>query len=180
MRISSVLLAMVGVIGNVTGQWPKDARRSGSCLLPRRLACEALAQEPINHLFNLKLGWCGVRDCAGPPSLLARDPAENFGRDRWVVDRRKVGDFPLREPAGPVRDIDRHIGPRPKARMIRPPIAPYSSQFPLVLLEIPATLSGIFLPSRIQAGFWSSRRRHPIALLAEIGLASQGRLISVE
>jgi hypothetical protein len=64
--------------------------------------------------------------------------------------------------------------------MIRPPIAPCSSQFPLILLEIPATLSETSLPSRIPAGFWSSRRRHPIALLAEIGLASQGRLISVE
>jgi hypothetical protein len=54
----------------------------------RRFACEAFAQEPIHHQLglNLKLGWCGVHDCTGPPSLLARNPAENFGRDLWVVD----------------------------------------------------------------------------------------------
>jgi hypothetical protein len=51
-------------------------------------ACETFAQEPIHHQLslNLKLGWGGVHDCAGPPSLPARNPAENFGRDWWVVD----------------------------------------------------------------------------------------------
>jgi hypothetical protein len=45
-------------------------------------------QEPVHHQFgfNLKLRRCGVHDCAGPPSLLARNPAENFGGDWWVVD----------------------------------------------------------------------------------------------
>jgi hypothetical protein len=59
-----------------------------SACAARRFACEAFAQEPIHHLLrlNLKLGWCGVHDCAGPPSLLARNPTENFGRDWWVVD----------------------------------------------------------------------------------------------
>ena len=54
----------------------------------RRFAREAFAQEPINHQLglDLKLGWYGVRDCAGPPPLLARDPAENFGCDWRVVD----------------------------------------------------------------------------------------------
>jgi len=59
-----------------------------SACAARRLACEAFAQEPIHHQLglNLKLGWCGVHDCTGRPSLLARNPAENFGRDWWVVD----------------------------------------------------------------------------------------------
>ncbi len=54
----------------------------------RRFACEAFAQEPIDHQLglNLMLGWCGVHECAGPPSLLARNPAENFGREWWVID----------------------------------------------------------------------------------------------
>jgi hypothetical protein len=58
-----------------------------SACAARRFACEAFAQEPIHHQLGLtlKLGWCGVHDCAGPPSLLARNPAENFGRDWWVV-----------------------------------------------------------------------------------------------
>ena len=59
-----------------------------SACAARRLACEAFAQEPIHHQLglNLKLGWCGVHDCTGRRSLLARNPAENFGRDWWVVD----------------------------------------------------------------------------------------------
>ena len=53
-----------------------------------RFACEAFAQEPIHHQLglNLKLGWCGLHDCAGPPILARENPAENFGRDWWVVD----------------------------------------------------------------------------------------------
>jgi hypothetical protein len=59
-----------------------------SACAARRFACEAFAQEPIHHQLglNLKLGWCGLHDCAGRPSLLARNHAGNFGRDRWVVD----------------------------------------------------------------------------------------------
>ena len=59
-----------------------------SACAARRFSCEAFAQEPIHHQLGLtlKLGWCVVRDCAGQPSLLARNPAENFGRDWWVVD----------------------------------------------------------------------------------------------
>jgi hypothetical protein len=54
----------------------------------RLFACETFAQEPIHHQLslNLKLGSGGVHDCAGPPSLPARNPAENFGRDWQVVD----------------------------------------------------------------------------------------------
>jgi hypothetical protein len=55
----------------------------------RRFSCEAFSQEPINHQLglDLKLGWCGeVHDCAGPLSLLARNPAENSGCDWRVVD----------------------------------------------------------------------------------------------
>jgi hypothetical protein len=63
-------------------------RGVNSACAARRFACETFAQEPIHHQLglNLKLGWCGVRDCAGPPSLPARNPAQNFGRDWWVVD----------------------------------------------------------------------------------------------
>jgi hypothetical protein len=52
------------------------------------LLVKTFAQEPIHHQLSLnpKLGWGGVHDCAGPPSLPARNPAENFGRDWWVVD----------------------------------------------------------------------------------------------
>ena len=60
-------------------------RRGVSIRAAWRFACEAFAQEPIHHQLglNLKLGWCGPHDCAGPPSLLARNPV---GRGWWVVD----------------------------------------------------------------------------------------------
>ena len=57
-----------------------------SAYAARRFACEAFAQEPIHHQLGLNLGWCGLHDCAAPPSSLARNPAENFCRDWWVVD----------------------------------------------------------------------------------------------
>ena len=70
----------------LAGEWVSGGVNSACAA--RRFACEAFAQEPIHHQLglNLKLGWCGVHDCAGPPSLLARNPAANFGRDWWVVD----------------------------------------------------------------------------------------------
>jgi hypothetical protein len=66
----------------------RGAHRRSTLGAQRRFACEAFAQEPINHLsgLNLKLGWCGLHDCAGPPSLLARNPVKDFGRGWWVVD----------------------------------------------------------------------------------------------
>ena len=61
---------------------------ANSACAARRFAREAFAHEPIHHQLglNLKLGWCGLHDCAGPPSLPARNPAVNFGCDWWVVD----------------------------------------------------------------------------------------------
>ena len=61
---------------------------ANSACAARRFAREAFAHEPIHHQLglNLKFGWCGLHDCAGPPSLPARNPAVNFGCDWWVVD----------------------------------------------------------------------------------------------
>ena len=63
-------------------------RGANSACAARRFACEAFAHEPIYHQLglNLKLGWCGLHDCAGPPSLPARNPEVNFGCDWWIVD----------------------------------------------------------------------------------------------
>jgi hypothetical protein len=79
-------------------------RRSTLARAPRQIACEVFVQEPIHHQLglNLKLRCCGVHDCAGPPSLLAGNPAENFSRDWWIVnvavDRGIIGHdlFPKR------------------------------------------------------------------------------------
>ena len=75
------------LLAHADASWVGVRGRHSACATGR-FACEAFAQEPIHHQLglNLKLGWCGLHDCAEPPSLLARNPAENFGRDWWVVD----------------------------------------------------------------------------------------------
>jgi hypothetical protein len=54
----------------------------------RLFICEAFAQQPIHHQLgvDLKLGWCGLHDCAGPPSLFPRNLPENFSRVWWVAE----------------------------------------------------------------------------------------------
>jgi hypothetical protein len=66
----------------------EGVRGVNSARAARRFACETFAKEPIHHQsgLNLKLGWGGVHDCAGLPSLPARNPAKNVGPDWWVVD----------------------------------------------------------------------------------------------
>ncbi|HWI68937.1 MAG TPA: hypothetical protein VNS88_11250 [Nitrospiraceae bacterium] len=68
-------------------QWQRDLALVRRAYSHCDFAFEAFAQQSIHHQLGLNhaLGWCGVLGCTGQQSLLARNPAETFDRDWWVV-----------------------------------------------------------------------------------------------